>query len=160
MRNFNALSADVKAENKANKYANELRPKLLAVFTPLLGSKILKGDGCLLKKIQESLPSLTFDDKSVSVYRLSSNYSLGWTVKVCEKIPDKEYTCTYRSATVYIGDLEGGTLKKLHLDKNPLKEDYVLEDIVADIKTYKAAKAVADAAESKLFPFTDYKDYI
>lgn len=159
MRTYETLAADVIAENKANDIANQIAPKLLDFFRPLVGCKILKADGSLLKKIQEDMPKFNFADTSISVYRMSSDYSLAWQVKVCEHVKNAQH-CTYRTVTVYIGDLKGAGLEKVHNDRHPLKADYNLQDIVEGIKKYRAAQKVAEAAQSALFPFTEYKEYL
>jgi predicted RecB family endonuclease len=87
------LTAKVKAVNKANKYANELKVELVSFFKDYVGKKIFKADGTLLAKIVALAPKFE-NSKSISVYHRSSfNSQLSWVIKTCEPLP--LYTCLY-----------------------------------------------------------------
>lgn len=148
-----ALEARVKAVNKANGYAKMIYPKLSAMFKKFLGTKIEKADGSLTVKVKKELPELP-EVPGVSTFRDRSQYSLLWTVSACE---NSEHSTLYHKTSVYIGEMKDGVLTKLteYFCEN-LRTDYTVEDILAKREAYKAAKKIADAAESALFPFGDY----
>lgn len=147
------LAARVKAINTANKVANELHPQLLAVFSPLVGHKILKADGTLLAKIGALLPAMPDDYRKIRVHRDSKNYSLRWEVTVNEHWC--ETTVIYATANVYVGDLINGVLTMLS-DARTYRTDYTVEEIQQKREAYKAAQKIADDAKSALAPFDEY----
>lgn len=156
------LTAEVNAVNLANGYANELLPKLVEFFTPLVGQKIVKADGSLLAKLESKLPVFPAEKgrpgqhvhASVMTYRHRSDYSLAWTVKVCWPIPP--HTCTYYERTLYVGDMSGDTLKEMTKHLEPWRTDYTVEAAVAKIEAYEAAKKAADDARSECWPFEKF----
>jgi hypothetical protein len=147
------LKARVRAVNAANLYAAELYKKLVAVFEPFVGQKILKADGTLLAKIEPLVKALNLPNTpKLSVYRHSSDYSLAWTVKTSEWT--QEYT-VYHEVVVYIGDLGLQTLKGITPPYDHAF-NYTAEDVAAKRKAYEAAKKVMEDARSELYPFGEY----
>jgi hypothetical protein len=146
------LETRVKGVNKANAFANELWPRLVAVFAPFVGQKIEKVDGPLLAKIQKLVDALNLPNGDIHVYRHVSNYSLAYTVKTCE--------CTngiahYFEQTLYIGKMNNGVLVELK-ELEPFKTDYTAENVLKAREAYKVAKEAADKAQSALYPFGEY----
>jgi len=150
------LQTRVNGVNKANAFANQLSPRLVALFTSFVGQKIEKVDGPLLAKIQKLVDALNLPNGDISVYRHQNNYSLAYTVKSCEVFPAQGYGHAYYfEQTIYIGDMKNGVLTALK-QPEPLKTDYTVETIEAARETYKKAKAAADNAQSALYPFGEY----
>jgi hypothetical protein len=149
---YERLAARVRAVNKANAYARDtLYPALVEIFRPLCGTAILKADGSLRASVARSLPD--FPNRSeIMVYRDSSDYSLRWTVKTCEMIRD-EQACLYHETTVYLGSLDGNTLKPDLYGPPDLRSDYTPEEVIDSREKYLDAKRVADAARDALYPF-------
>jgi len=147
------LEAKVKAVNNCHTYAMELYDKLVPVFTPLVGQKILKADGSLLAKVEKLLPQLE-SHPVVHIWRNPSNYTLNWTVKTCELFGHKDIaSCTYYETSVYVGGLvHGDTLKDITA-KQDLRNDYVAEVIQWHREVFKEAQKKADEAKSALWPF-------
>src|SRR4051812_4379610 len=131
------LEAKVKAVNAANKYGHELYNSLVPIFKPLIGCKIEKQDGQLLKSIQKQLPEFPYNNK-LSVYKITSNYSLAYCVKTCVMIDGMEF-CVYHEAVVCIGNMREGVLLEI---LSPFKEktDYSAEEIQSLRENYTQAK--------------------
>lgn len=149
-----ALAAKIAAVNAANEAANELRPVLLAAFAPFFGEKILKTDGTLLEKVRKIVPELP-STTALSVYRHSASYSLVYYVKTCQGYG--AHSCVYHETPVYIGELDGATLKPLA--GNPQTDgrtDHSEGEILALREVNAAAKRAASAAASALYPFGEY----
>lgn len=157
------LTANVRATNFAHAYANELRKRLMAYFAPLVGQKVIKADGTLLKKLV--LPEFPKEDDfkqhpndTVHVYKLSSDYSLGWTVKTCSTMPP--HGCVYYEATVYIGEMGYGggrdILTKLTPPSEDRRADYTVAEIMEKIALYEAAQKIADGLKSLVHPFDKF----
>lgn len=147
------LEARVIGENYVNEQANKLFYILNEYFTPLVGCKVVKADGSLLKKIQDDMPEIDFP--KCTVYKNSSNYVLSWSVKVCVNYEGRAY---YSEATVYIGDLVGTKLSMLYPSEQQAsrKTDYTVEEIEAAREEYKQLEKQLNDARSKLFPFGEY----
>lgn len=157
------IGAKIEAVNAANAYANQLAPVLIDYFRGFVGSKILKQDGTLLKKL--TLPTFPADPRTphiqVTTYRLSSNYSLGWVVKTCRNgippaRPGYSDGCTYYETTVYVGELTGDVLAEVH-EWKPLRTDYTLADIQNLIRRYERIRDLAEKAKGMIpHPFGDF----
>lgn len=147
------LEARVRGVNRANAFANELYPKLVALFTPFIGQKILKADGTLLAKIQKQVDDLgILGPHEPHVYRYSSAYSLVYTVKTCEDFNGHAY---YHENSVYVGHLDNGVLTGLY-DQNHRQTNYTADKVIAARQAYEKAKKAADEAEIALHPFGEY----
>jgi len=157
----NALAAKVAAVNSANAEAQRLFPILSAIFAPLVGCKVEKVDGSLLASVAKLLPDPL---STFHVYRQSSRYSMAWIVKGSENyqtghdIGTQYGTAAYHEAVIYIGDLDGQTLKSLYGPENitKLRTDYTAEQVAELRKVCSAAKQAARDAESALSHFGEY----
>jgi hypothetical protein len=143
------LAAKVKAQNRANQFANELYPKLVKVFEPFIGQKVLKADGTVLAKIQSQFPELP-STPGLHVYPGHSNYSLRWIVRTSEQ--ESDYTCLYAESTLYVGDMKNAILASLYPPVH-YRTDYTVEEIESLREAYVLAKRAADNAFSALHPF-------
>jgi len=150
-----SLKPKVEAVNRANKYMNELAVKLVAFFGPLVGKEILKADGSLLAKYAKQLSEVVTFPNTVDllVYRNPSRYTLSWVVKTCQPI-EGECGCLYHEVTLYVGDLDGQTLKAL-LPFTPQKTDYSAEKVEALRGEVKKAKDKYENLKRGLFPFEE-----
>jgi len=150
------LKARVKAVNLAHKTAMEVYDLLSPLFASLVGEKIIKQDGQFMAKHQKNLPTLPSETRHVTIFRnVTSDYSLSWTVKVCEHV-DGTHTCTYEEHTVYIGNLTcGTTLKDVDYERPNLRTDYTVEEITHLREVYEEKKREADKARNDLYPFGD-----
>lgn len=148
--NLEKLNAKVMAVNAAHKAVNAWRPKLIEFFKQYVGQKIFKADGWLVSRIELKVPKLD-GIQFVSCYFDSSRYSLRYVAKSCVGYG---HTCVYYEATMWIGDMEDGFLKKVY-DFEPVKDDYTVEGAVANIKAVEAAKKALDEANSALQPFQE-----
>jgi hypothetical protein len=147
------LEAKVEARNLVAVEHNRLLPLLAAAFAPLVGQKILKVDGTLLEKYKNIAPLAPFFTKELSIYRLSSSYSLAFVVKACVLCDRGGYV--YDEATVYVGELDGAVLKAL-IAPQPLPTGYTVEKVLEARKALEAAKAAFSKAESAVWPFGSY----
>lgn len=148
------IEARVKARNRANEEANRLQALLIPFFAPYVGQKILKADGTLLQKIKDKMPAL--EDAQVPgrhIYRQTSDYTLGWTVKTNEM--DSEHTCTYAETTAYIGDLRNGVLEAI-AKGHTHRTDWTVAEVQAVREQIRAAENALSEARSKLGPFDMY----
>jgi hypothetical protein len=149
------LEARVKARNRCHAIANELYPQLAEFFRPYVGQKIERADGPLMAKIsaklEEAIPKL-FDPlpQGAQVWRSPSDYSLVWTVKVCEGYGP--HSCCYEDCSVYVGNMRGGVLESLY-PPEARREDFTADEIEQARQAYEAAHKHAEDLESKLFPF-------
>jgi len=154
------LETRVRGVNRANEYANALWPRLIAVFTPFVGEKIEKADGTLLLKVQKLVDALKLPNcatPNIMVYRHNSNYNLAYTVKTDEtySVDGRYGHAYYHETTIYLGKMDCGVLTQLDAAET-FKTDYTAAEVIANREAYKAAKAAADAAQSKLYPFGEY----
>ncbi len=151
--NYDVLATRVRGVNNANAYANELWPKLTAVFAPFVGHKIETAPGPLKAKIDKLVKELNLPNTvPLSVYRHVSNYSLAYTVKTCEACNNIAY---YFEQTLYIGDMRDGVLLKLN-ELRPFKTNYNAAHVIQARETYQKAKRAADDAQAALYPFGEY----
>jgi hypothetical protein len=149
----NSLPARVEAVNLANSYANSLYPKLIEVFTPFVGQKIITQSGSLFNKIQNLVDKLELPNTSrISVYKNICRYSLSYVVKVCIVYNEIAH---YHESYFYVGEIRENFLTKI-CDGPEYKENYTEEGIRQARLDYENAKKIADEAESKLYPFGQY----
>lgn len=153
------LPANIEATNEANRLAMELQGRLLAFFRPYVGKKVAKADGTLLAKISEKLKDFLGKlpcTPSLHVCRLSSVYSMDWTVRVSKNYGEgMSGGATYAVANVYVGELSGDTLTKLG-DPVVLRTDYTVESIQEARKNARAAKDAYEKAKGECFPFGEW----
>ena len=147
-----ALKAKVKAVNRAHAYGHELYAALTTIFKYRVAEKIFKADGTLTAKCLKLLPTLPCG-VDLHVYKLVSDYSLGWTVKTCEQI-EGESACLYYDITVYIGEVQNGVLMRLSA---PFvgRSDYTPEEIAGKREAVRQAEETLGKAKSALWPFTE-----
>jgi hypothetical protein len=158
-----ALEAKVRAVNKANAYAQDLWPKLRDYFAPYVGQKILKANGDLLAKVVAGMPDFPKADNVQLVYKMSSRYSLGWVVKVCESSPSlhpaarpTDSIAHYWESSIYVGDIEGDRLVKLYGHPPYGRTDWTADEVAKAREEYKLAEALAREAKDKFHIFGDY----
>lgn len=143
------LDAKIKAVNAANKAAVEIYRLLEPIFRPLVGCKILKADGSLLKSVEKLIPELP--DVGGNTYRSSSKYSLVWNVSACQ-CSAFDSIATYHDVSVYVGRLDGDVLTELYDAPEPkhYRTDHTPDEARALQAEYEAAKSKADDIRSKL----------
>ncbi len=144
------LEAKVKAINDANAYAPELYAKLIPIFAPYVGQKIIKADGSLIAKIEKQIPEL-----APFTYRSRSNYSLGYVAKTCAMEPGGN-GCAYHETYVSIGELRDGMLSSLAPAPTGLRTDYTVEEVETKRKAVEKADKALDDAKGELYPFDIY----
>ena len=145
------INLKVQAVNAANKMALELYPKLVEVFQPLVGKKILKADGTILEKYKKLMPELP-NTPSMMVYRYSSDYNLIW--KVDAKVwVDERYNS--HEVSIYVGELTGDTLKAITLPVEERRTDWTTEEVVKLVEDMEAKKKVYEDARSKCWLFDE-----
>lgn len=151
------LAARIKAVNAANDYANNLFDILADWVKPMIGQKVFKVDGEWMEKFKNKLPTFAkqWNNVDVHVYRASSRYSLGWTVKACVSI-EGGCGCVYHETSVYVAHVDGQVLSSMYDKQTPHKTDYTAADITAKREEYKRLKKLADDAQSALHPFGEY----
>lgn len=152
MANNVRLAARVAAINRANRVAMELYPLLVAVFAPLVGTQVKKQDGDLTARVKKLLPTFP-DGPNIMVYRLSSDYSLGFVVKTNE--PDGPFSCLYHETVVYVGNCRNGVLQNITAAPEH-RCDYTAEEVLEKRAAYEAAQKIASALKSALYPFDEY----
>ncbi len=149
------LEARVKARNQANAYGIELYTKLEPIFHNFIGKQILKKDGPLLTKIQNSLPKLPYGHKE-QVYRYQSYYSLMYIVRISENYTYPGGNApVYEEANVYIGHLQDNILTAMY-EPFTARTDYTVEEVLALRTHYEKYKKLASDALSALNPFGEY----
>lgn len=145
---MNALTAKVHAVNETHKCANELYWKLTRFFRPYVGKAVLTKTGQILAKIQALMPELP-DNKTITVYRHCSDYSLAWTVKACV---NTDNITVYNEVTIYIADLSNGTITKLcesYQEAFCGRTDYTVDEVIANREAAAKAKKAYDEARAK-----------
>lgn len=121
---------------------------------PFSGKQVVKKAGGLLESVRKVLPPMP-NEVSVSVFRLLSDYSLGWTVKTCESI-EGTCGCLYYEFTVYVGRLRNNVLIGFEIGGVNARTDYTADEIEQKRVEFKQAQELADAAKSRLCPFGEY----
>lgn len=153
MNRLEKLTGRVAAINLAHSECNRLYPLLREFFLPYVGQKILKADGKLFSKIADNLEGIVLFDysKHTSIYRLTSNYSLAWTVKTDAFVPPQ--SCVYHEQTIYVGSLDGSVLTTLTEFQEEFRTDYTVEEILNKREEYQIAKCALDKLGTDLWPF-------
>ncbi len=130
------LDGKVAAVNRANAEAKRLHPLFVEAFRPFLGKKIITQSGLVAKAkgIPDALVPFKPDGyRTPSVYRNSSNYSLSFTVKVCESANSWRGTghqsAHYAEQTIYVGELQGDILSKLIEQPSQPRSDWTADEI-------------------------------
>jgi hypothetical protein len=152
------LDAKIAARNKLNAAINANLPRMIATLIPLIGKKIQKTDGTILEKIKPILP---IEGESVKAENVTWHYSIqGRDFKVFFKIHtsfnERQYERQYDEATFYIAKLDGGILKEVCEDREPLRTDFSAQTIQRLRNEVKEARRVLHDKESELRGFGEW----
>jgi hypothetical protein len=149
--NHDSLAAKISNQNLANATANDWQPRLIEIFKPLVGQKILKADGNLLAKIEKLIPPLP-NTRKVRVYFdvAATRINLAW--KVSANDPDSEFTVMYGEATIYVGTIDGDRLSHLY-EPETYRADRTLEAVLAARKKADEARTIYEKARGECAPF-------
>ena len=112
MKNYS--QANVSAVNKANAIANTYQPQLISIFSPLVGQKIVKENGELMKKVKALIPNLP-NTTSERVYLNLRKYNLSFTVSTCV---NDDNISIYHTVDLYIGHVSDGILVSVCTSEN------------------------------------------
>ena len=155
------LSTKVSAQNLAGKLANEMHPKLQAIFKPLAGRKVCKVDGPLVKRVAEQLPPYNLDKLRRCQFFQNLHHStyagttrpLSFTVKAC--VSDGGMGCSYAEVSVYVCDILDGVVCESGTWYGPpnCRTDYTPEAVTEARKVYEQKQREAQDARSALEPF-------
>lgn len=146
------LASKVAATNKANAYANQLRPQILEALAPFVGKDATKVNHTLFAKVAQSLPTFV-NQNDLMVYNSSTKYSLKWTVKASVEFKEGSSSFTvYHEAVIYAADLTNHRIEKLYSDEL-LRADYTVDEILAKQAEYKLHHDAAEKIKSSLYPF-------
>lgn len=150
--------AKVAAVNRAHRVAMEVWQTMHDIFAPLVGEKIDKADGTFLAKIAKLLPELPHDH-SITVIRVTSDYTLAWSITCNESIGDASGTVYYGIST-YIGNMSGGVLIDLnnHGKKPVYRTNYTVKELLQKRDDCKAKKNAYEVARSDCWPFDEEYD--
>jgi hypothetical protein len=156
------LQARVQARNLAAGYALLLQPLAIEAFRPLVGKKVIKAGNSIVAKYQRLVDALPLNPlpiesgypQSLNIYRTSSNYTLGWTVRACVQVPGASFN-VYESVDFNVGELKGDVLESI---APPLQArcDWNAQEIIRKRAAYRAAQRLADKCRGELFPFGEY----
>ena len=147
------LTAKVIAVNKANAKANDLYDTLTNIFSPLVGKRVVKFDGTLIRSVEKLIPK-PLDGDGIYVSNNSGGVRLEWRVQASEQIEGKGYA-VYHRAKVLVGWLRHDTLDSISLP-NKLRTDYTVEEVQDKLKAYLADKIIADTRLEALKPFKSF----
>ena len=154
------IEAVVAARNRINAEINQILPKAITNFTPLIGKKIMKIGG-LLEKYKSFTPVAT-DGIRLSLNQ--SDYSLSYNISLEEKFKGRRHwtgdgSCgdnlNYLKQEAYfvIADLEYSSIKKMS-EHTPWRTDYTVEELLAAKAMIQEAELLLSKGKAKLLPFT------
>lgn len=154
------LAASVAAVNRAHAEAMKLYAAYEPVIRGLVGQKVIKADGALLVTVAKMLPAMEKprDGEYLAVYRLSSDYSLAWIVKISEnyKLASGRESCIYHEVTVYIGQMTGAILSSMYDPLGELRTDWTEKEVGTKREALKEAENTVSDAKRALYPFETY----
>jgi len=142
---WKALNSKVAAVNNANRIALALHPVLYDIFAPLVGQKVVTADGVLKTKVARLMPALP-DTDVLRVHRPRCQESLTWTVTTWTLVNHgaagdyKNRRVEQHRAAIDIGTLDNGVLIDVESNMDPLRVDYNVDEIWAEIATLTAAR--------------------
>lgn len=146
------LAAKVAARNKVHATLRAAADAYFALARKFDGKKIRKATGEFTKEFKAALPSCAMGD-----YWNRSDYWLSFVFKVCEQGPR---SCTYAEASLYIGDMEGQTLKAgdyaARFNPDNYRTDYTEAEVHGARAAVKAAESALRAAQSRLSYFGEH----
>ena len=152
----NETLAKITARNRVNSQVNELAPVILEALKPFVGTKVTLQTGGFAAKFKNIVDFYLGCNKifpKLQIYRYNSNYSLIFVFKTDE--PTGEYGCTYQEESVYLGALDGHTLKEL-TPFTPRKTNYCPEEIESWRAEYRRADEIKRKMEYNLTHFGIY----
>jgi hypothetical protein len=152
----NKLRAKITARNRVNAEAMRLAPLVQAAVTPLIGQKVQLANGEKSAKLKAAIAPFSYASLNIQVW-FSVTYSLQMHVKTSEQ-PEGSYGCFYQEETVFLGDLNNGTLSKLY-DLPKLRMDYTFDEITAARASVKQAREALRLEESKLVNFGEHDNH-
>jgi hypothetical protein len=147
------ITAKVQALNNCNELINFWKPKLIEIFEPYLGQKVVKIDGQVLSKIK--LPEFPCNPKT-HIWRYLSEYSLAWQAQA--SFYDGHYNCIHHSV-FYIGNLSDQVLTELHKNDKPLRTNYTVEEFKNAYEHFRSCETALNNARSAIFPL-ELKDFM
>lgn len=137
------LQAKVAARNAVHSEIRRFAPSFLLALAPFVG----KADGSFTQAFKDAMPN-------AGQYWNSSRYSLSRVFKADAQGERSNY---YQDATVYLGEIEGNVLQKLHdFDPNNFPVNYNADDILAARAEVRAAQEALNRAERKLVHFGEH----
>lgn len=146
------LAAKVAARNAVHAALIAAAPAYFALGAQFAGKKIRKADGSFTKEFRAALPVGAMGD-----YWLSSNYSLARVFKVCVNGPRH---AAYAEATLYIGEIEGSTLKNVEYSAQfkpeNFRTDYDAATIAGARLDVSAKRRALQEAESAISYFGEH----
>lgn len=150
---MNALQAKIAARNNLNAFIKHKVPEILEALKPLVGKKVVLGDGSLSKAAEKILnPIFESVRPKFQIFKSYSEYSLYLTFKTSE--PTGEFGCVYQESTVNFGTLESGVLTKLNeFSPEYYKSDYSYESVTAIQKEIEDLNNKRRQLESSIFHF-------
>jgi len=149
-----ALAARVHAVNEANRFANELAPRLQEMLLPFVGTPIIKAAGGRMKKFDDAIKRLNLPNTGpLSVHVEASAYTLWFTVKTCEQT--KQGHAYYHESTISAGSMRGQVLAEL-TPWEDRRTDWTEAEVTALREAHKIAFNAERDARSALFPFGEY----
>lgn len=148
------LEQKVRGVNLAHKYANELYPKLVEHFKPLVGQKVYKADGTLLKKIKDQLDTIYLPTgNELRIMRFCGPYDIHYEVQT---IISHNGRALYHSANVYVVHVQDGVIDRI-ADPYERKTDYTADTVIADRKALEEAEEAVREIQSRLNHFSKYE---
>lgn len=147
--------AHVCAVNKVNARANKLALELQTILAPLVGKKVLKADGHLVKKYAGLFTEFMNDDLQIFQYtsRYSMNNEIEFMVKGCETGRHGNYHVTY----VYAGKCDNdGVLTEVCEPCTDRRTDWTVAEVDAARRAIDKADQALRDAKSSLGPFDRY----
>jgi len=152
MSNPAVLEAKVRIVNAANRYVNEIAPKLREAFEKFLGKKALTASGDLRYDVRMALPTLANDSNLTAILR-TSRYSVSCTVKTNETVKGIAY---YHETTVYFGSISEDNVVPFDGTLPVFKTDYTAAEVQLMRETLASAKTTVSQLETMILPFGTY----
>lgn len=148
---LNKLVAEVDARNRLNKAANRAAVQLREYFDGLVGKKIIKADGCLMKAIRhEAEMVMLFADDSVQHWFEPSSYCLFVCFKATYEGPRH---VSYLECRVLVACTDKGFVVPFTGNKEPRREDYTATEIVSRAKRMVELSKEIDLIGRGLYEF-------
>jgi hypothetical protein len=159
------LEARVRAVNLCNEVCGVVFARLKARLAPFVGKLVTKADGTLRENVKASLAGIwedyekrTPDGCRITITTNFMRAGFAWAVYVSAPVGDPNGDHTVQSAeqSVYVGDLDGQTLRRLNDCDHARRTDYSAAEIRAQREKVKQLEAVFSEEKAKLFPFGEY----